>query len=106
MSMSMKEFVVLSGKNGSKLFDELCWFECVCMRMWLTVCERACIDGCVYVLERDRIPFVLGVNPLRLLWRFLKGISWGHGWGGQETTFFFFFPALGPNPPSLWSKAG
>lgn len=48
------------------------------MHIWLTVCERACIDGCVYVLERDKIPFYLGVNPLRLLWRFLKGISWGH----------------------------
>lgn len=48
------------------------------MHIWLTVCERACIDGCVYVLERDKIPFYMGVNPLRLLWRFLKGISWGH----------------------------
>lgn len=54
----------------------LCVYACICG--WL--CERACIGGCVYVLEWDGIPFVLGVNPLRLLWRFLKGISWGHKW--------------------------
>lgn len=107
VSTSMKDFVVLSGKKKvSKLFDKLRWFVCVCMRIWLTVCERACIDGCVYVLERDRIPFVLGVNPLRLLWRFLKtGISWGHGWGWGSGDNFFPFPALGPDPPSFWSEA-
>lgn len=26
----------------------------------------------VVFMERDRIPFILGVNPLHLLWRFLK----------------------------------
>lgn len=105
MFVSMKGMLVLSEKNGSKLFDESCWFVCVCMHIWLAVCERARIDGCVYVLERDRIPFILGANPLRLLWRFLKGISWGHGSGGGESGDNFS-PAIGPNPPSLWSEAG
>lgn len=47
----------------------------------------------------------LGVNPPRLLWRFLKDISCGHEGrvgGGQETTFF---SCLGPQP-SYWSEAG
>lgn len=85
------KFLVLNGKNGSKLFEELCWRVCMCVCMhacgWLY--ERACIDGCVYVLERDRIPFVLGVYPLRLLWRFLKGILGSPvGGGSEETTLF------------------
>ena len=104
VSMLMKGFVVLGEKmvrsflmRGVRLCE--CVWDCVCVRD----CVWACIDGCVHVAERDRIPFILGVNPQRLLWRFLKGISWGHRWGVRRQ---LFFPASGPNPQSLWSEAG
>jgi len=81
-------------------FDKLCWFVCVCMCMWLTVCERACIDGCLCVGERrNSLRYGCYAPPVEVLKKHLLGPQVG----GQETTFF---PALGPNPPSLWSEAG
>lgn len=47
---------LLRKKNGSELFDELYWFMCVCMHIWLTVCERACIDGHACVGRQTEFP--------------------------------------------------
>lgn len=78
-----------------------CTGLCVCMHIWLTVCERACIDGRVFVLrEREmEFPSFWVFNPLCLLWRFLKKASTGATGGGkvgQETR----------PPPSLLSYRG
>lgn len=72
-------------KMVRSFFDKLCWFVCVCMCMWLTVCERACIDGCLCVGERrNSLRYGCYAPPVEVLKKHLLGPQVG----GQETTFF------------------
>lgn len=61
--------------------------------VWGVRLER-CVFVCVFVCmigEVSEIPFVLGVGPLHLLWRFLNGMSWGHEWRQRHDFGVLFF---------------